>query len=44
MSSFSSGESSDSEMESYIAQVEKLKSTGTFGIFKEKLEERESLI
>jgi len=28
----------DSEMESYIAQVEKLKSTGTFGIFKEKLE------
>lgn len=28
----------DSEMEAYIAQVEKLKSTGTFGIFKEKLE------
>jgi hypothetical protein len=28
----------DSEMESYIVQVEKLKETGTFGIFKEKLQ------
>lgn len=29
----------DSEVESYITHVEKLKQTGTFGIFKEKLEE-----
>lgn len=28
----------DSEVESYISQVQKLKNTGTFGIFKEKLE------
>jgi hypothetical protein len=28
----------DSEVESYITQVQKLKNTGTFGIFKEKLE------